>query len=279
MIEFACPNCENTIRVSENAAGKSGQCKSCGENITVPATPPSAVTSKPTVASVTTRMIQRAKADKSLVAASMSIGIVAGFLLFSLVSYFTRDPHREAKEQLAKLALLAGGFHAPDTESSDKPITPSEWANVGTVDTDGIVKVEFKKATIGKVMIDGGDVEYESTKAHVAVYLTVTNLSPTKKLDYTSWGGSDFDSSGVGRLRDELGNTYARRYSGIGVGRPKGQQSAHAAYPGTTFDELLVFEVPVSSAKFLYLTLPNSAYGAEKLKDLRIKIPVASITQ
>ena len=36
MIEFACPQCGNKIRTSDDSAGKRGTCKQCGSQIQVP---------------------------------------------------------------------------------------------------------------------------------------------------------------------------------------------------------------------------------------------------
>lgn len=69
MIDFNCPGCHRTYRVTDNFAGKSARCKACGTTITVPfpaAAPPSATEG------VSPVRLRRLRADLSAMRAAFS---------------------------------------------------------------------------------------------------------------------------------------------------------------------------------------------------------------
>jgi hypothetical protein len=105
------------------------------------------------------------------------------------------------------------------------------------------------------------------------VSLEITNGNPNKIVNHKGWGASAADFSGEERaaIKDDAGNEYKRCQFGFGtrvVGQVHGSESI---YPNKTVPDLVVFEPPIDSCKYLILELPASAYGGDG--KLRFNIP------
>ncbi|MFZ1932104.1 MAG: SHD1 domain-containing protein [Thermoguttaceae bacterium] len=105
------------------------------------------------------------------------------------------------------------------------------------------------------------------------VSLEITNLSPTKIVNYKGWGAKELDLNGEDRasLKDDTDNDYKRCHFGLGS-RIVGQVSENESiYPNKNINDLVVFEPPTDACKFVLLQLPASGFGGEGM--LRIRIP------
>src|SRR5262249_35204442 len=173
-----------------------------------------------------------------------------------------------------------------------------EWLDVrnGSVRL-GDVGVKVISAVLGNVKIKNvllGE-ETVSDRKYLCIRLEVQNLSKSHKLDFRGWSGADAGALNLGDLlgaakngkkvaenlagaavyaailTDDAHNKYNRLKLDLGsevAGQVQGEKSI---YPGTSLEELLIFEPPVAGAQFLRLQLPGSAYGGTD--SLRLQIP------
>ncbi len=148
---------------------------------------------------------------------------------------------------------------------------------IGTVATDGLVEVRYVTARVGKIAFVAGESKHVSDKDLLQIQLWIENLSESTKLQYKGWGGDSLASGNKAILRDDLGNVYKPVTFGI-LHRPAGQRSNESLYPGTSLQDILVFEVPVEKAKLMHLSLPRSNYAQvlDGPRDLELAIPTAT---
>jgi hypothetical protein len=129
-----------------------------------------------------------------------------------------------------------------------------------------VLRVLVKETEISQIgVIDfGEDLRWVAGPPSFYIYLTVENITRTKKVDYTSWANRD---GGTASLRDDLGNTYhaeavsARVAKGLWGAKTGLHIRSRAVNPGEQFDDFVVFQRPVKAATSLRLTLPRSNYG------------------
>jgi hypothetical protein len=141
-------------------------------------------------------------------------------------------------------------------QEAPKPL-PKELPGINRPIQIGDIELTVVGATIGKVELQSfgsGSSEDEL----ITIRIRIVNHSSVKKIAYPGWSAapSDFMAEGKASLRDEHDNTYKRTHFGIGT-RIKGQVHNEDIYPGKSLEDRLVFEVPVSAAKFLFLRLPG----------------------
>jgi hypothetical protein len=127
--------------------------------------------------------------------------------------------------------------------------------------------VQFKHAYIDYVMTrtDWGT-DFLSREPKLIILLGLTNLSSTRKMDYSSWS-----HSGLASMTDDLGNDYSivryPRTETIIFMSPDGGQFRATDFgpihPNITSTDALVVERPVRPAKVLYLTLSASNFGGK----------------
>jgi hypothetical protein len=132
---------------------------------------------------------------------------------------------------------------------------------------------------IAKVAVDYVQIkDFGSSKSKDKLFivsLAITNLNPTKIVNYKGWGARELDFSGEDRaaLGDDADNSYKRVHFGLGS-RIDGQVFGNESiYPNKTINDIVVFEPPTDAAKFVLLQLPASGFGGNGM--LRIKIPRA----
>lgn len=106
----------------------------------------------------------------------------------------------------------------------------------------------------------------DGNKKFLLLVLSVHNLSGAKKLDFQAWGRV---SRATGRITlvDDIPNNY-RQFAV--------QAPLPSVYPGETYTDTLIFEPPVSAAKYLRVSLPTSSFGGTEA--LHLEIPKAMIT-
>ena len=118
---------------------------------------------------------------------------------------------------------------------------------------------------------------YDYRSHLLTIGVTVSNLSKTKKIDFTTWRGKNFH---VGRdyaaLADDNGNEYQRVDFGFKAIKNSGWQDAKnetAIYPQESFEDLLVFQPTVKNLQWLHLELPAKNFGGSGM--IRFEIPVS----
>ena len=130
-----------------------------------------------------------------------------------------------------------------------------------------------------RVLIDApgepGNVQYCDHLLTIRVALS--NLSTTKKIDFTTWRGKNFH---VGRdyatLTDNNGNVYKRidfGFKGIKNSNWRDAKNETAIYPQDSFEDLLVFEPTVKNLKWLHLELPAENFDGSGM--IRFEIPIS----
>lgn len=148
----------------------------------------------------------------------------------------------------------------------------------GTIATDGVVEVHYVAARIGKIAFVSGASQTLSDKDVLQIRISIENRSDATKLQYKGWGGDSLASAHKATLSDDLGNIYKPVTFGI-IHRPAGQKANESLYPGTTLDDVLVFEVPVEKAKLMHLILPRRNYTQDLNgpAELELAIPTRTI--
>ena len=117
----------------------------------------------------------------------------------------------------------------------------------------------------------GGVTPYEG---NYTIKLNLSNLSTTKKIDFTTWRGETLATGrDYARLTDDNGNEYKR--INFGLNTISGRQNDYSIYPNQSCEDLLVFEKPVSNLKWLHLELPASNFGGSGM--IRFEIPASRI--
>jgi hypothetical protein len=184
----------------------------------------------------------------------------------SLVSHITGAPRPHPG---------LGPMASPTPPGGPQPdqLPDSSWAPPDKAVQLGDLQIQVTEVVIGKVPLEG---HRTSEDTHLIVRLYLLNTSPTKKVEYRSWGGEDFSfDRDHATCKDNFGNSYYRREFGLfsrPVGAAKGVESI---YPNKSVTDVLVFEVPVSKVTYLDLELSASNYGSEGT--VRFRIPVSVI--
>ena len=106
------------------------------------------------------------------------------------------------------------------------------------------------------------------------ILVSIENRSATRKADYETWGAEPVDV-GPARagLRDDLDNSYKAIY--FSLSEPALRTKQASIYPGKSLQDVLVFELPVTRATELTLSLPLE--NVEREGRLEFILPVSSI--
>jgi hypothetical protein len=91
------------------------------------------------------------------------------------------------------------------------------WAPASSPILQGDAQISIKMVKVGKVRLKGfGDETSSSADDLLMIDIGVANQSPTRKLDYKTWAGAEFN---LGRdfatLTDNFGNVYKRTTFGM----------------------------------------------------------------
>jgi hypothetical protein len=169
-------------------------------------------------------------------------------------------------------------------ESRNDPATPvpsstrPEWADATQAVQQGSAQVKITNIAVDHVATKQLGQDACSQDELLAISLEITNTSPTKKMDYKGWGAKQVDFNGAERasVQDDAGNVYKRIHFGFGsriVGQVK--DDGESIYPSKSISDVVVFEPPTETCKYLLLELPASGFGGDGM--LRIKIPRSMI--
>lgn len=141
----------------------------------------------------------------------------------------------------------------------------------------GDVAIKVTSVLVGKVAGRSLGETTESEKDLLQIRLEITNQSEAKKLDYETWAGREFSilNNDVATLRDDAGNEYKRVTFGFGSDIDGRVKSNESIYPGKKLSDLLVFEVPVEQAEWLFLDLPAKNFSGTGV--VRFKIPKSMV--
>ena len=157
-----------------------------------------------------------------------------------------------------------------DEDASSEEAEEDEWQDASKSGLKrGDVMVTIRSAAVG-LPESARRARQREIKECLLVSVELHNSGKTRKLDYRGWTPSRQVT-----LTDDIGNEYRRRVfrtalSGGQRGSPK------SLYPRKSLRDLLVFEPPVESAKFLRLELSADTFGAEGM--LRFQIPMSMLT-
>ena len=137
---------------------------------------------------------------------------------------------------------------------------------VATSGMIGDMKIEVVELWIRPVYASrstyrGFQPRYKALDNALQIVLRITNTNATKRIRYKSWRPT-------ARAIDNHGNKYVC----LGINPNGGLGSWVMFYPGQVEQEVLVFEVPVETAKTHRVFLPNAAVGIEGTAVLTIDL-------
>jgi hypothetical protein len=213
---------------------------------------------------------------------SMAVIVAFFWLGLAKITHDALDQTTKAIDQASKEAN-ATNQKIDDVEKkleaqsgSDNPPTPKveevEWTDARKIVRQGDVLVAISSVTIDQVQLESilGERSLSNDKLLV-IRLRIGNAGQTRKIDYESWGDNSqlFDRH-VPSLWDNFDNSYRRATFDLGT-RVQGQVSSESIHPGTSVEDVLVFEQPLDRISYLRLELPASAFGGKG--QLRFQIP------
>jgi hypothetical protein len=196
--------------------------------------------------------------------------------------------NKQTEKENANITVISKGETAinPSNSASASPnpfAAPAEpeppkvvWNNAANALRVGDIQVEIKELKIGPV--DTKDMFGESGVSKdslLAITIAVTNLSTGKKLDFKTWRGAQFDFGGsAAKLTDDNENAY-RRISFGSTTKVVGGVENESIYPAQGLTDMLIFEKPVDTVKWLRLALP--AENIKREGTIRFEIPETMI--
>jgi hypothetical protein len=150
-----------------------------------------------------------------------------------------------------------------------------EWVDAATSAIgQGEIAVCIASAAIEQLELPSAGNTVSSRKDNLVIHLQVMLVGTTGKVDFQSWGNSNFgDTGNKPKLTNDSTNVPLRTFDAStkipGHERPKG------LYPKLYADDYLIFETPQSIADHLRLELPATAFGG--VGTLRFQIPKSMI--
>jgi len=141
----------------------------------------------------------------------------------------------------------------------------------------GDVKIKVASAVVGKVPVRSLGHSTQSEKDLLQIKIEISNGSEAKKLDYLGWGAHEFSilNDASASLRDSAGNEYRTVHFGFGREVEGQVRASESIYPREKVSDLLIFEIPVEQADWLFLDLPAKNIGGTGV--VRFKIPKSMV--
>jgi hypothetical protein len=136
----------------------------------------------------------------------------------------------------------------------------------------GDFRLRVRSAVVGLVEFEPSKGKKTPAVRGLTVGLRLTNAGLTRKISYTGWGGDSPGAKPI--LRDDNGKSYALKTFPPGW-IVKGRTNGAAIPPGKSLDDVLVFEPPPATIRYLHLELPASAAGVKG--KLQMELPRAMI--
>jgi hypothetical protein len=262
-----CPVCGQRLRVPNFAAGRITKCTACGNAVRVREPKKMLEDSEADEAAETA-------ADKPTEAFSISeIGPRSLERLSGWLDWLAERPVRVLGVAAVVVACYVGVTSAKWalSKSAEAPVTLKEpedpdWESVGTSDANERVRVTVQSVTTEQILIlpSGWSRPRKTPQAYLKIALKIENLGGAE-LKYTGWaqGGGDERSA---KLKDDAGIAHQQLNARI-----VGQAVSASIPPSGSIEDILVFNNPGTTPRYLKLSLPAEAYGEKG--DLRIKIP------
>ena len=124
--------------------------------------------------------------------------------------------------------------------------------------------------SLGPVLVDDPAGGWVPRSGYFSISVSLSNLSNTKKIDYTTWRGAALSTGrDYATLTDDNGNVYKR--ISFGLNSINGSPDDASIYPNQAHNDLLVFELPVENRKWLHLELPASNFGGSGMVRFEIQ--------
>jgi len=164
----------------------------------------------------------------------------------------------------------------PDTPAATAP-DEDTWSDASTSSvTRGDVTVKITAAETGRpTLVRSGTGQRAWPKGdYLVIRLRLQSTNADKKLPYTSWSARA-PANATMNLVDNTGTPYlVKSFAGM---EAEGQVSGGkgSIYPDQPTEDVLIFERPLKTAKFLRLELPAAAFGEKGL--LRFEIPMTMV--
>jgi len=220
------------------------------------------------------------------------IGVLLGIVFIVMIQGMAQGLNEVAEQMERDLnsssqqASPVSDVQTPNAEPSDVTVTEPPKANEPPEpefhDASkplqlGNVQLAISSVRIGKVPLYRTIMrdDSESVDDLLTIWLTITNTTSNKKIDYQGWM-SDFAS--LMDIDAELKDDNDNRYRGISFSATttvKNATTNESIYPGKSITDAVVFELPIEGAKYLNLKL--SAKGCKEDGEFRFRIPVEMI--
>lgn len=140
---------------------------------------------------------------------------------------------------------------------------PERWEKTNTLH-DGNIVVKVNRMYLAADFVPNGPgLGVTPTAGNLHIIVTVSNLSTNQKVEFHTWRNGD------ARLTDDSGNVYS--YINFGYATPEYLLNDATIYPQQTITDNLVFQRPVSGAKWFHLALICANYGGTG--SLRFEVP------
>jgi hypothetical protein len=235
-----CQHCDGHIEFNVSYVGESVACPHCGKETTLHGTsavgaiePPPIVA--PPVIPLSILPLTPTIPNKRFRAVSLTIGLFGLAVLVSLIF----------------ISVANGNFKKIVGES----IKGKEWSTSKTV-TNGSVQVTISDPFSGVLFLDNGEgfgvTPLQGNYLQISIW--VSNTDSNMKMDFSTWRDN-------ASLSDEHGNVYRRITPGFGQKLYNLPADTASIYPGSDFRDMVIFEMPVGTAKKLYLQLPANNFG------------------
>ena len=287
-IKFSC-QCGQHIKAPLEVAGTSIECPACHKP-----------TAAPQLGPATTKLVCPRCLEKYLIPVEASEGDVEcpSCLLSFVVPRIEPVPARKPLLFLAKhkkrlmLATVLGAIITTGVVLARllQNISEAELPKSHQI-RKGDIQVSVTKVHFGQVPCTGIMEKLQYTKApFLLIELSVENLNATKKVDFTTWCGGEWE--GLAALVDDLKNSrkpkprppgvtlvdnFGNPYKRVAVTPATEDGTAYpeqaALYPKKQQYSAIAFELPVDGAQWVRLQLPATNFaGSGKLQ---FKIPMS----
>ena len=202
------------------------------------------------------------------------IGVLLGFSSLSLfrvspeglnnvAEQIDRDLNRQPQqaspvdEPPSPSANISNDEDNTDPYSANNSSPATEFHHASRPLKLGNIQLEIAAVRVGKVPMYREFVqdESESVDELLTIWLTITNISSNKKIDYQGWM-SDYAS--LLDIDAELTDDNENRYRGVSFGAGtvvKDANTNESIYPGKSIKDAIVLELPIDGAKHLDLPL------------------------
>jgi hypothetical protein len=162
----------------------------------------------------------------------------------------------------------------------------SKPVELGLEAQDETVHVEILSAKIDELEYQAHDRRYKmdlkpgkAPQEYLQITVDVTNRTDSKKLFYAGWCEEGYANRRAS-LADEHDNIYEPKLHAVSGRLVVASIVGHhlgTLYPGSSMNDVLIFEVPVDTAEVLTLELPKGAYSDKEKGSLKFRFPTSLI--